>query len=173
MYTLLRSMWWQKLWTYARCIIFGMHPTYFQAFFLLAGGLKSSVHSVSIIGLCTIMCFNRPDMYGRPILMRLNSDRYVIRATHFDAFFLRPTTVPADHDKGQADWDHQFGSINCLALCSTPKSREMWYAAHYVWFSWFWSHLKMWKNVFWVVARLPQRLKSEICSHSAGPIQNT
>ena len=42
---------------------------------------------------------------------------------------------------------------------------------HYVWFSWFWSHLKMSKNVLWVIARLPQRLKSmlfEKISHSAG-----
>ena len=41
---------------------------------------------------------------------------------------------------------------------------------HYVWFSWFWSHLKMSKNV---VTRLPQRLKStlfEIFSHSLGPL---
>ena len=43
---------------------------------------------------------------------------------------------------------------------------------HYVWFSWFWSHLKMSKNVLCVVARLPQRLKSmlfEIFSHSSVP----
>ena len=44
-------------------------------------------------------------------------------------------------------------------------------AWHYVWFSWLWSHLKTSKNVFWVVARLPQRIKStffEIFSHSSG-----
>ena len=31
-----------------------------------------------------------------------------------------------------------------------------------MWFSWFWSLMKMSKNVFWVVARLPQRLKSTL-----------
>ena len=34
---------------------------------------------------------------------------------------------------------------------------------HYVWFSWFWSHLKMSKKLFWVVAQLPQRLKNQCC----------
>ena len=46
------------------------------------------------------------------------------------------------------------------------------FPAHYVWYSWFWSHLKMSKNVFFVVAWLPQRLKStlfEIFYHSTGP----
>ena len=33
-------------------------------------------------------------------------------------------------------------SIECLA------------SEHYVWFSWLWSHLKMSKNMLWVVARL-------------------
>ena len=43
---------------------------------------------------------------------------------------------------------------------------------HYVWFSWFWSHLKMSKIVLLVAVRLPQRLKSmffEKFSHSTGP----
>ena len=44
----------------------------------------------------------------------------------------------------------------------------------YMWFSWFWSHLKMSKNVFCVVARLSQRLKSmlfESFSHSDDPFR--
>ena len=48
--------------------------------------------------------------------------------------------------------------------------------AHYVWFSWFWSHLKMSKNVFCVVARLPQRLKSmffEIFSSLRWPLRDS
>ena len=57
-------------------------------------------------------------------------------------------------------------SICRIFFCAPGKP----YPKHYVWFSWFWSYLKMSKNVFWVVARLPQRLKSilfEIFSHSA------
>ena len=58
--------------------------------------------------------------------------------------------------------------IACISTYAIQHSRR----THYVWFSWFWSHLKMSKNVFWVVARLPQRLKStlfEIFSHSTDP----
>ena len=47
-----------------------------------------------------------------------------------------------------------------LLLLLLLKANLLYYvcvvvAVHYVWFSWFWSHLKMSKNVFWVVARLP------------------
>ena len=44
------------------------------------------------------------------------------------------------------------------------NSKQCEWAAHYVWFSWFWSHLKNVKKYFHVVARLPQRLKSTLLS---------
>ena len=64
-----------------------------------------------------------------------------------------------------------FRSKNQLVSKFFRHSTES-FRVHYVWFSWFWSHLKISKKLFWVVARLSQRLKStlfEIFSHSAGP----